>query len=197
MSRKRRYYRRDWDYGSLSLAAAPTSKARLPSADPTSRSCRILCGHHGVLARRLRGRMSRTRPGVHEASATLAHYCCCVLDSAMTQQPAEYDRGLLMVESASGALDDAGLEHTGSSAVGPSTCGSVGSLVHTTILTYWSGDGTRPVSTRRSRQPADSTRRLLRTCSAPATPATASSSSSPLWCPAQKERSSFRSRGSR
>jgi hypothetical protein len=29
----------------------------------------------------------------------------------MTQQPAEYDRGLLMVASASGALDAAGLEH--------------------------------------------------------------------------------------
>jgi hypothetical protein len=114
-------------------------------------TCRIPRRHHGVLALTLRWRMSRTRPGVHEAPVTLADCCCCVLECAMTQQPAEYDRGLLMVGSASGALGDAGLEHW---------------FFGGWAVDLWVGRLTRPhddiVSTRRSGEPAGSTRGAMR-----------------------------------
>src|SRR5215210_1474150 len=104
----------------------------------------------------------------------------------VTEQSSDFDRGLSMVASVAGALDAAELEHWffGGWAV---DFGWAGSLDRTTTSTSWFGERTRPVSTRRSREPAGSTRRLLRTWSAPTTRATAMSFSSPSWWPATKD----------
>jgi hypothetical protein len=67
-----------------------------------------------------------------------------------------------MVGSASDALDGSGLEHWFFGGSGPSTCGWAGSLDRTRTSTCWSGDVTRNASTRCSRGPPGSTRRLQR-----------------------------------
>src|SRR3954451_24620878 len=114
----------------------------------------------------------------------------------MTQQHGDSDRGLSMVGGASDALEAAGLEHW---------------FFGGWAVDLWVGRITRPhddidvLVWRRDEALVDealqgaggSTRRLLRTWSAPTTPATATSSRSRLWCPAQREASSFRSRSSR